>query len=165
MKSFLENLTRFNLWANQRIVQWLTPLEDEKLCQPALSSFSSIDYTLQHILRAERFWYAFIRQDDLKHFSWAVREGEVRLVMQDLLLQSEALLEYTLRVSDADLHQTLHPDTPWAKNNLPRYEYFVHVVNHGSFHRGQIVTIARQIGLTDGIPNTDYNIYNTLARS
>ncbi len=62
---------------------------------------------------------------------------------------------------ETDLLTELHLDTPWAKNRLPRYEYIVHVVNHSSFHRGQLVTMARQLGIDKDIPNTDYNIYNT----
>ena len=40
--------------------------------------------------------------------------------------------------------------------------YIVHIINHGSFHRGQIVTMARTLGVSEGIVNTDYNIFNCL---
>jgi uncharacterized damage-inducible protein DinB len=33
-----------------------------------------------------------------------------------------------------------------------------HCINHQSFHRGQLVTFARQLGITD-IPSTDYIVY------
>lgn len=29
-----------------------------------------------------------------------------------------------------------------------------------TYHRGQIVSIARQLGITEGIPGTDYNGFN-----
>jgi len=35
----------------------------------------------------------------------------------------------------------------------------MHVINHGTYHRGQIITMARSLGVTHGIPKTDYNLY------
>ena len=50
---------------------------------------------------------------------------------------------------------------PLAKNDFNRYDYILHIINHSTFHRGQIVTMSRAIGITDGIVNTDYNMFNT----
>jgi uncharacterized damage-inducible protein DinB len=33
------------------------------------------------------------------------------------------------------------------------------VMNHSTYHRGQIITIGRNLGFTDA-PMTDYNFYN-----
>jgi uncharacterized damage-inducible protein DinB len=47
----------------------------------------------------------------------------------------------------------------WFQCDLPEYEYLMQVINHGTYHRGQIVAIGRNIGITD-VTNTDYNFYN-----
>jgi uncharacterized damage-inducible protein DinB len=143
------------------MVTWLQSIDEELLYAPLLSSFTSIDYTLQHIFRTQRFWYTFITQQDITQLNWTVREKEVQLVMQELVLLSDEMKNRFANYSENELLQILHLNTPWATNDLSRYEYMVHVVNHSTFHRGQIVTMARSLGITTGVPNTDYNIFNT----
>lgn len=61
--------------------------------------------------------------------------------------------------SEEELSKEVKIESPWFQCNLPRYEYLIQVINHGTYHRGQIVTIERNIGITDAT-NTDYNFYN-----
>lgn len=161
ISKLVSNYTSFNAWANLNMVTWLQSIDEELLYAPLLSSFTSIDYTLQHILRTQRFWYTFITQQDITQLNWTVREKEVQLVMQELVLLSDEMKIRFANYSENELLQILHLNTPWATNDLSRYEYMVHVVNHSTFHRGQIVTMARSLGITTGVPNTDYNIFNT----
>lgn len=161
ISKLVSNYTSFNAWANLNMVTWLQSIDEELLYAPLLSSFTSIDYTLQHIFRTQRFWYTFITQQDITQLNWTVREKEVQLVMQELVLLSDEMKNRFANYSENELLQILHLNTPWATNDLSRYEYMVHVVNHSTFHRGQIVTMARSLGITTGVPNTDYNIFNT----
>jgi len=82
--------------------------------------------------------------------------------MEDLLTSSAAMKQTYSAFSEQELLEVLNLEVPWAKNSRSRYDYIVHIINHGSFHRGQIVTMARSIGVTEGIVNTDYNIFNCL---
>mgnify|MGYP002137470067 CR=1 FL=1 len=56
MKSFIFNYVAFNTWANKRIVDWLRSLPLEMLSAEVKSSYTSLDFTVQHILRTQRFW-------------------------------------------------------------------------------------------------------------
>ena len=40
-----------------------------------------------------------------------------------------------------------------------RYEFILHVINHNSYHRGQIVTMCRQLDVVDNIPAMDYEVF------
>jgi uncharacterized damage-inducible protein DinB len=155
------NYASFNEWANHRIVDWLSNVDHDLLYKQTPSSYTSIDYTLQHILRTQRFWILFIGAESTAGFNWSVREKEVDSILRELKVVSTEMKEKFSSFSEEALLKTLHFDMPWAKNNLSRYEYIVHIINHGTFHRGQIVTMARTIGITEGIVNTDYNMFNT----
>lgn len=156
------NYAAFNEWANHKIVGWLDQLDHELLYQETPSSYTSIDYTVQHILRTQRFWLLFIGEQDATGFNWAVRERDADNVLRELTeVSSQMKTEFSV-YTEEDLLKILHFNMPWAKNDLSRYEYIVHIINHGTFHRGQIVTMARAIGITEGIVNTDYNMFNTL---
>ena len=109
-----------------------------------------------------KFWHLFVLQRDIQNFNWAVRPNQELVIMEELLENSTLIAQDFKKFDENDLLETLHLNMPWAKNSLSRYEYIVHVVNHGTFHRGQIVTMARNLGITEGIPPTDYNIFNCL---
>jgi len=161
LRKLIGNYASFNEWANHRIVDWLSVLDHDLLYKETTSSYTSIDFTLQHILRTQRFWILFIGEEDTSGFNWAVREKEVDRVLMELIEVSAEMSVKFSSFTEEDLLKTLHFDMPWAKNSLSRYEYIVHIINHGTFHRGQIVTMARTIGITEGIVNTDYNMFNT----
>ncbi len=161
LPNLISNYTSFNEWANKRIVDWLSTLDESVLYAPVQSSYPSLDYTVQHILRGQKFWLLFITGQSTAGFSWAVREGEARNILQELNENSSRMKEAFSSFSEAELLEILHLDMPWAKNDRCRYDYIQHIINHSSFHRGQLVTIARTLGVTENIPNTDYNIFNT----
>ena len=147
----------YNTWANERIAQWLTTLDESILYQQADSSFSSIDLTIQHIHCVERYWSAFIHEKDITDFDWSVLKNQATQNLIDLQSQSLLMQQSMASFDESQLNQALVLDTPWSKNNQSRFHYIFHMLNHSTYHRGQIVTIARQLGITEGIPGTDYN--------
>ena len=42
---------------------------------------------------------------------------------------------------------------------LPVYQMLLHVFNHGTYHRGQLVTILRELGV-EKIPQTDFIVWS-----
>lgn len=160
----IANYSAFNEWANHQVVAWLDQVDHDLLYQETPSSFTSIDYTVQHILRTQRFWLLFIGEQDATGFDWSVRERDAKDILRELKEVSTQMNVEFSRYTEDDLLKVLHFDMPWARNDLSRYEYIVHIINHSTFHRGQIVTIARAIGITDGIVNTDYNMFNSLRK-
>lgn len=162
LQKLINNYAAYNTWANQTFVSWLKTLNKNIITQHTPSSFPTIDLTLQHILRTQKFWHLFVLQRDIQNFNWAVRPNEELVIMEELLENSTLIAQDFKKFDENDLQEILHLNMPWAKNNLSRYEYIVHLINHGTFHRGQIVTMARNLGVTTGIPPTDYNIFNCL---
>ncbi len=162
LSKFISDYSTYNDWANNEIAGWLKSINKELLYQKTPSSFASIDYTLQHILRTQVYWLAFITNQDTSQLNWNVRENELENILEELIIVSDKMKVEFTSFFEEDLETILHLDTPWAKNDLSRYEYMVHIINHGSFHRGQIVTMARCIGINEGIVNTDYNIFLSL---
>jgi len=147
----------YNAWANERIAKWLSTLDESILYAKADSSFSSIDLTVQHIHRVERYWSAFIHEEDITDFDWSVFENQAAQNLKDLVNQSLRMQEFMGHFDESQLNHLLPLDTPWSKNNQSRFHYIFHMLNHSTYHRGQIVSITRRLGVTEGIPGTDYN--------
>jgi uncharacterized damage-inducible protein DinB len=155
----LANLTtrflRFNLWANQRLTSWLLTLEGDILYKETGSSFGTIDHTLQHILSAEVYWHPIIFNGKIDEFNQSIQNNAVDKVIANLLASSQQLADDALRLTEQQLMEHVQA----SDSTQSRYEYILHVVNHGSYHRGQIVTMCRALGITREIPVTDYDAY------
>lgn len=161
LSKLMSNYAAYNAWANERMVNWLRTLDTDILYKQTPSSFPSIDLTLQHILRAQKFWFTFISGADTSNFNWGVRENEVEKILDELIEVSDKMKQGFGNFTEVQLQEVLHLQMKWANNNLPRYEYMQHVLNHSAYHRGQIVTMARTLGIEKGIMNMDYNMFNT----
>lgn len=160
ISDLITNYSAYNLWANQRMVDWLRTLDVSLLYKNAPSSFTTMDYTVQHVLRTQKFWHGFVAQRDLSDFSWKIFENRAEETLLELESQSVAMHETFMSYSENELLEMLELNMPWAKNQRYRYDYILHVINHSTFHRGQVVTQARALGIQDHIPATDYNIFN-----
>jgi uncharacterized damage-inducible protein DinB len=159
LQKLMTNYAAYNLWANETLVEWLRtkPAEVFELAVP--SSFPSILKTFNHILAVEEFWHSVVAETELKNARYMATDIELEEVISALLAQSQALVDFANTLSEKELLKEVDLDTPWVKGKKPRYEFLQHVFNHSTYHRGQIITIGRNIGLTDA-PMTDYNFFN-----
>ncbi|TGD57595.1 DinB family protein [Flavobacterium humi] len=160
LKKVMANYAAYNAWVNQQFAQWLSSKSDELLHKELPSSFSSIVKTLNHIWATEEYWYSIIAETS----EFDTRENVVLVtdeVIKGLVNRSNRLAELIGSMSEEELSQTVKITNPWFQCELPKYEYLMQVINHGTYHRGQIVTIGRNFGITDAT-NTDYNFYNVV---
>ncbi len=163
LSKLISNYTTYNNWANHKLVNFLQPLEEKLMYQKVDSSFDTIDQTLQHILLAQKFWLTFIRQQEMENFKWKIQEEKVQEIFKELKQVSMEMKKHFSAFTEEELLIPLHLDQSWAKVTLSRYEYMMHVINHSTYHRGQVITMIRTLGVKENIPNTDYNMFNILS--
>ncbi len=162
LQKLMANYADYNVWANQTLVDWITKKPAELLDQEIPSSFPSISKTIVHIWDTERFWITVLQAaPPPASFRMNGYFGTTEEAIQGLLEQSQDFASYVRSLSEDELSEMCHLNTPWAKGDLPKYEFIQHAMNHSTYHRGQIVTIGRNLGLTDA-PMTDYNYYNIM---
>ncbi len=161
LQKLIHNYATFNSWANSKLVDWLQTIDEGLLYQQIPSSFNGIDTTIQHILRIQKFWSVFIAQKDVSNFDWSVIENQAKNNLIELKNQSVHMEKLFLTYTNNELTEEIELNMSWSKNKLSRYEYIIHVINHSTYHRGQVVTIARGLGITENIPATDYNFFNS----
>lgn len=148
----LQKLTQFNLWANDIISGYILKAED-KIDLPVNSSFASIRKTLYHMWDAQVIWQTRIKGNPIttwpsKEFNGSIEEACTQF--------RESSVEFISLVEKekSDLLITYHTlDGKEFKSTLE--DIIIHVVNHGTYHRGQIITLLRQCGFTD-VGSTDF---------
>ena len=151
------NYASYNHWANKTLVNWLRTKPSELLTREVPSSFPTIQLTLQHIWQTQRYWLGVLRQEENPHAE--PFNGSLEEVLDGIVAHSKEMADYINGLAEDFVSAPLKVVNPWFECNFPGFDYVVQVMNHSTYHRGQIVTIGRNLGFTDA-PMTDYNYYN-----
>jgi uncharacterized damage-inducible protein DinB len=154
----LRQYTRYNLWANQAMFGWLgthTDLWEQHIT----SSFPSIRATFLHIWDAEAGWLARFEHQDMTRWPSEVYTGPNEQLQTDLLASSQRVVDFFAACSDDffDVEMGYRQKNGTAYSNQVS-DMLLHCMQHSTYHRGQLVTMGRQLGLTDP-PKTDYIHY------
>jgi uncharacterized damage-inducible protein DinB len=154
----IKKYAAYNLWANERLIECMGSINAELLNAEVNSSFKSIRKTLYHIYDAESIWHA--RLSDNPSVVWPPSQHFSELDLPSVTLQASKNL--VALVSNAD-ENFFKSNTSYRNTKGEAYlnnneEILHHVFNHSAFHRGQIVTLLRQLGATE-IPSTDFITY------
>ena len=68
MKNHLINYTKYNLWANQKVCDFLKTLSEEQVNKEIISSFSSLKKTMLHIWDAQVIWQRRLQGETITTF-------------------------------------------------------------------------------------------------
>ena len=158
-EGLMKNFASYNAWANRTLVNWLKTKPVEVMDKEVASSFPSIQQTLVHIWDTERFWSSVLQQQPAPvSFRMEGFHGTLEEVFEGIVQKSDELASYIYSLSDEGIQEQVEFNSPWVSGKATRAEYLVQVLNHSTYHRGQVITIGRHVGLTDA-PMTDYNFY------
>lgn len=160
LQNLVSELAEFNAWANQRYLKWLAPLADEMLDREIPSSCPSIIKTLKHIWEAQEYWYGAVAETADFVKVWEIANPTRQMIFEGLGSNSRKLADFVPTMTDDDLSMRLRIDNDWLNCDLTKYEYLQQVFHHATYHRGQIVTMAHNLGVT-GAPSTDFLIWAT----
>lgn len=137
----------YNSWANRRSLEAASALTAEKFVQPMGSSFGSVRDTLAHIWGAEWIWLERFQgrsPSSLPDTTQFPDMGSLRERWDEL---EARLLSFVRGLAQADLERVFEYKTlKFGVYRNPLWESMQHLVNHGSYHRGQVTTLLRQLG-------------------
>ena len=155
MKKVFVQYAAYNIWANQRMTDCISNLSDEQINKEINSSFKSIYATLLHMLDAENIWWQRVKLQEQIDVPSVNFKGSVLELAGILMKQSKQWKEWIDLATDAALeHEFIYRNTKKEQFKQPVCEVLLHLFNHQSYHRGQLITMFRQVGL-EQVPNTD----------
>lgn len=143
----IELLYRYDRWANDLVFRSAAKLTAEQFIRDLHSSHRSVRDTLAHILAAEWIWLMrwlgtspgslFDPEEfpDVASLSTKLREVE-----QDQIKFIETVTDESLTSVVA------YTNTKGERWEYPLGHLMQHLVNHSSYHRGQVTTMLRQLG-------------------
>ncbi len=155
LKEILVQYAAYNLWANQRLIQTLNNLEEGVADAEILSSFSSIKKTVEHLALVEFIWWQRLKL--VENISLPEEKNQTLTETgKELLAHSLQWKEWVEKSTNAAFeHEFVYRNTKKEQFKNPVYQMLLHLFNHQTYHRGQLVTMLRQVGI-DKIPATDF---------
>ncbi|TXK85298.1 DinB family protein [Paenibacillus sp. N3.4] len=142
----------YHVWANKRVFQRLRELPEEILQQEIGNVFPTLHAGLVHIYRVDTVWFSAMKgstYEQTKALLGGIEEKtsgksleQLETVYDELANMYRAFLS-----SDVDLlavKEYPHPVHGILYANTE--DLIQHIVNHGTYHRGNISSMLRQLG-------------------
>jgi uncharacterized damage-inducible protein DinB len=155
MKEILEQYAAYHLWANEKLLNVALSLDETLQHQKTESSFSSLYDTFLHLWVVESMWWQRLKLQE-RIVLPEVKTLNLQEIANGLIGQSKQWEEWVRNANSASLEHVFayyNSKKEYLKN--PVWKSLLHLFNHASYHRGQIVTILHTLRV-EKIPSTDF---------
>lgn len=142
----IRELYEYHRWANGRMLDAVANVGREEFVQPAGGSFGSLQATLTHMLAADWVWLERWNGRSPTGFpDWNVPTFEaLRDKWTEVERDQTAFVE---RLESDDLYRMVaYRNLAGTAADNELWQLLRHVVNHGTYHRGQITVLLRDLG-------------------
>ena len=142
----------YTIWANNRLIHDLMEHDDSIMTKELIGSFATIRDTVKHIWYAETGWLSRLQGKGFDVQKVSEFQGSNLQLFNAWQLTTEAFKDFT---RTADLEKEIQFEQKGFNFSIPTSEIIQTVCNHGTYHRGQIVNMLRQLSITK-ISQADY---------
>ncbi|MFP7478773.1 DinB family protein [Terribacillus saccharophilus] len=158
-----EQMYIYHSWANQTLFNRIKELPATVLREEVNTSFPTIAQAFGHIYAVESVWYKVLTG---VHMQDAVEmcmplEKETLLYSAENFANSFAQLSEKYKVwlqGQDDLDRNILLENPYVgTRNIQLSKIVLHVVNHGTYHRGNVSAMLRQLGHASTM--NDYSLF------
>jgi len=156
MKDLLSYYCKYNIWANKKLASFFEDKSETLLTQAIENSFPSIRKTALHILSAEKSWLARMKEDKANNARVIDDFVSTNAVFDALVKTSSAFLQFVEK-QNVTFFESLITYNTWDGTVWEMEPKIMvhHCMNHSTYHRGQLITLARQLGMKEDVPSTD----------
>lgn len=145
---YFRTLYDYNYATHRRIWDCIMHLSDEQFVQDVNYSIGSIRNHYVHLIGADDRWLSRLQGVALPaavgNEDFTAREATRRRWEQ----VAEAMQTYLNTLNEAQLDEIVHYDMPHrgGMKHDPRWQVLLHVANHGTDHRAQILRVLHDLG-------------------
>jgi uncharacterized damage-inducible protein DinB len=144
-------LIDYHYWARDRVLDAAALLSPEHLTKDLGSSFKSVRDTLAHTYSAEWAWYARWHGTSPTAMLPFDQFPDVATLRRKWTDHESLMRAFVGEMDDAGLSRVYEYKTLAGQpGSSMLWQMLQHVVNHASYHRGQVTTMLRQLGAQPG---------------
>jgi uncharacterized damage-inducible protein DinB len=156
--AYLGALYGYNRWANEKVLAAAATLDEEKFKREMGNSFSSVRDTLVHLFGGEWIWLERWNGRSPRGLPTVAEVPDLATIRAKWARVAEEQRRFLGQLQPSDLEKAVSYVNSLGETwTYPLWQQMAHVVNHSSYHRGQITTLLRQLGAK--APGTDFLRY------
>lgn len=143
----LQMLVRYKAWASSIVYEAVSSLPEGEAARPRRALFGSIAGTLNHIQIVDEIFRGHLEGSEHGHTSRHSEPppfGELRAAAE---LVSQWYVEAAAAETDGSLDRPIDfKFLDGGAGRMSREEMYLHIVNHGTYHRGFVSTLLFEAG-------------------
>jgi uncharacterized damage-inducible protein DinB len=141
-------LFQFNQWADTRMLDTCTALTNEQFTRNLGSSFGSVRDTVTHLYGAEWVWNERFQGRSPSALLSSATFPDLASIRAKLEEMDLYYIDYVSKLTQQDLDRIIrYKSFAGDEFSNPLWQSLHHLNNHASYHRGQVVTMLRQLGV------------------
>jgi uncharacterized damage-inducible protein DinB len=136
----------YTAWATQRLLATVANLSDEDLSRDFRTSDKTVIDTLAHVFAADRVWLGRIQGTPPSRFISA-EDRQLPVLQKEWPALQDRWKQWAAPLTDQDVQAKItYRDLKGNSWEQPLWQILLHVVNHGTHHRGQVSGFLRAMG-------------------
>jgi uncharacterized damage-inducible protein DinB len=138
----------YSAWASRRLVDQAAMLTPAELIRDFETSDKNVVGTLAHVFAADRVWLSRVKGEPPAAFI-TPEDRRLKVLQNDWPALHQRWKLFTDQLSDQDMLANIsYKDTKGNPYVSPLWQILLHLVNHGTHHRGQVSGFLRAMGHT-----------------
>lgn len=149
--SVCQSHLEFMKWADEQLCAALSQAPADQVSQDRGSSFNSLFDTLNHVYLAELVWISRVQDNPGTTIADLIAPANMAELGQAWPGLHQRWIDWAHTLDDWSKPMAIRGR--FGEFQLPYWKVVMHLMNHGSYHRGQLATMLRQAGVKP--PATD----------
>lgn len=147
MLDYIHQIWDYNYWARDKVWQCVCGISDEAYMQPVEYSMGSVHAQCVHTMWAEAIWLASVQNQSVPTFTPDDFADRNAVKAKWDMIQSQWLVYLSnLKEDDLDISFGKHSSSQRGTYTQTIGQVLIHVVNHGTDHRAQILRLLHGFG-------------------
>lgn len=149
---------RYHAWATAQVLDAVKTLSQEEYKRDRGTSHGGIETTLQHIFKADNVWFSRIAGEPFGHINDVPVPPNLTELEKEWLQLLERFQNWYRQLEPSQFGIAIrYSNSQGIPYSTPLWQVLLHLVNHGTMHRGQVVAMMRQAGAKP--PATDLILF------
>ena len=140
---------------NRKVWTYISSLSHEQFMQPADYSHGSVRDQIVHLMSADDYWFSGLRGVEVPEMLDPTRFDDRKTIREYWNNVEQNMRDYLAKLRDDMLFENPLPDG--ENKDLILWQVLLHVANHGTDHRAQILRLLNDLGVKT--TSQDYIFY------